>query len=59
MTTTANTFYEYSIAILGNFSGGTAPAGAVAPHPVYTDAEGNEIIQANAITIGGINGLNN
>lgn len=59
MSTTANTFYEYTIEMLGSFSGGTAPAGSVAPHPVYTNETGEEIIQANAITIGGVNGLNN
>ena len=58
-TFSANTQYEYSIEILGDFSGGTAPAGAIAPHPTYTDADGNEIIQLNAITLGGFNGLNN
>lgn len=63
-TFSANTQYDYSIGILGNFSGGSVtdggPIDAVAPHPVYTDATGtDEYIQLNAITLGGFNGLNN
>jgi hypothetical protein len=58
-TYSANSQYDYSIAILGSVSGGTAPAGSVAPHPIYTDEDGNEYVQLNAITIGGFNGLNN
>jgi hypothetical protein len=45
--------------MLGDFSGGTAPAGAIAPHPIDTDANGVPYAQLNAITIGGVNGLNN
>lgn len=56
-----NPQYEYSLGILGNFSGGTANfSGAYAPHPIYTSNDGDrEYIQLNAITIGGFNGLNN
>jgi hypothetical protein len=46
--------------MLGSFSGGTLPAGTVVPHPIFTNNDGNsEIIQLNAITLGGFNGLNN
>jgi hypothetical protein len=62
-TYSANTQYEYTVEILGNFSGGSitqgGPANGVAPHPVYTDADGVEFIQLNAITLGGFDGLNN
>jgi hypothetical protein len=54
-----NVQYEYTIGMLGNVSGGTAPAGAIAPHPIDTDADGTPYAQLNAITIGGVNGLNN
>ena len=51
-----------TIGILGNFSGGSitegGPANGFAPHPVYTDADGVEFVQLNAITLGGFNGLN-
>jgi hypothetical protein len=58
-TYSSNTQYDYSIEILGSFSGGSAPAGSTAPHPIYTDADGVEYVQLNAITLGGFNGLNN
>ena len=51
--------YAYTIEILGSFSGGTAPEGAIAPHPIFTDANGIPYAQLNAITLGGFNGLNN
>lgn len=58
-----NVQYNYSIGILGDFSGGTAPVGAVAPHPVAvstsTGLTGNTVTDLSAITLGGFNGLNN
>jgi hypothetical protein len=56
-----NQQYEYTIAMLGNVSGGTQmnPSGTTAPHPIYTDAYGVPYAQLNAITLGGVNGLNN
>jgi Concanavalin A-like lectin/glucanases superfamily len=55
-----NPQYEYTADILGSFSGGTLPAGTIVPHPVWTNNEGNRaLIQLNAITLGGVNGLNN
>ena len=56
-----NVQYEYTIAMLGNVSGGTQmnPSGTTAPHPIYTDENGVPYAQLNAITLGGINGLNN
>jgi hypothetical protein len=55
--------YAYTIGILGNFSGGSinegGPANGIAPHPIYTDANGVPYAQLNAITLGGFNGLNN
>lgn len=60
-----NPQYEYTLGMLGNFSGGSTTQGgpatnAYAPHPVFTNNDGTrELIQLNAITIGGFNGLNN
>ena len=55
--------YAYTVEILGNFSGGSitigGPANGVAPHPIFTDANGVPFAQLNAITLGGVNGLNN
>ena len=62
-TYSANTQYEYTVGILGNFSGGSitqgGPANGIAPHHVFTNDVGDEIIQLNSITIGGFQGLNN
>lgn len=64
----ANTQYEYSSEILGNYSGGTWDSSlGNAPHPISyklsnplnLSSSGNTVYQMNAITIGGINGLNN
>lgn len=55
-----NQQYEYTIGMLGNFSGGTAPEGATVPYSVMTSEDGDEvIIQLNAISLGGFQGLNN
>jgi hypothetical protein len=67
-TYSANTQYEYSNQILGSYSGGTwESALGNAPHPISyklsdplnLSSSGNTVYQMNAITIGGINGLNN
>ena len=31
----------------------------IPPHPQWTNEQGNTVIQLNAITLGGTNGLNN
>ena len=60
-----NPQYEYTLGMLGNMSGGSVTtggpsSGAYAPHPIYTNNDGTrELIQLNAITLGGFNGLNN
>jgi hypothetical protein len=54
-----NVEYAYTIGILGNFSGGTAPAGAVAPHPVAVSGTGTTVNDLSAIALGGFQGLNN
>jgi hypothetical protein len=60
---TVNSFYEYTAAMEGSFSGGTLPAGTVVPHPEYasenTGGTSCVVIQLNAVTLGGFNGLNN
>ena len=57
---TSDNQYAYTLDILGSFSGGSANfSGAYAPHPIYSDADGNTFEQLNAITLGGFNGLNN
>jgi hypothetical protein len=64
----ANTQYEYSSQILGSYSGGTWVSSlGSAPHPIsyklsdplILTSSGDTVYQMNAITIGGINGLNN
>ena len=64
----ANTQYEYSNEILGSYSGGTWEAElGNAPHPIsyklsdplVLTSSGDTVYQMNAITIGGVNGLNN
>jgi len=31
----------------------------IPPHPIWSDAQNNPVIQMNAVTLGGPNGLNN
>jgi hypothetical protein len=57
-----NQQYQYTIGMLGNVSGGTymVPSGATVPYQVMTSEDGDEVIvQLNAISLGGFNGLNN
>ena len=55
-----NQQYEYTIGMLGSFSGGTAPSGSTVPYQVMTGEDGNKVIvQLNAISLGGFQGLNN
>jgi len=55
-----NQQYEYTIDMLGSFSGGTAPAGSTVPYQIMTSEDGEEVIvQLNAISLGGFKGLNN
>lgn len=62
-TISVNNQYDYTIDILGSFSGGTAPAGSTAPHPVAysekTNSSGDTVIDLSAIKLGGVDGLNN
>ena len=58
-TIDVNVQYDYSINILGGFSGGTAPAGSVAPHPVAVSGTGTTVNDLSAIALGGLQGLNN
>lgn len=52
--------YEYTLDMLGSFSGGSADFnGAYAPHPIFTNELGVAVQQLNGITLGGFNGLNN
>lgn len=39
--------------------GGTTVFKVTPPHPVWTNAQNNSVIQLNMITLGGENGLNN
>jgi hypothetical protein len=58
-----NELYEYSAAILGSFSGGTLPSGSTVPYAQYVSDKNNgetiQVIQLNAISLGGQYGLNN
>jgi hypothetical protein len=53
---TANTIYESCVICDPCLSGGTATSTAV-PHPVWTGLYGNDVIQGNAVQLGGQNGL--
>lgn len=66
-TFSANTQYTYSNQILGSYSGGTWEESlGNAPHPISyklsnpldLSSSGDTVYQMNAITIGGVNGLN-
>ena len=58
-----NQFYQYTAEMLGDFSGGTLPPGTVVPYASYVSDTKNgetiQVIQLNAIALGGFNGLNN
>ena len=59
-TIEVNEQYQYTLDMLGSFSGGTAPSGSTVPYQVMTDEDGNvTVIQLNAISLGGFQGLNN
>ena len=58
--TYVNQQYEYSADILGSFSGGTLPPNSSVPYQVMTSEDGNQVVvQLNAISLGGFQGLNN
>jgi hypothetical protein len=58
-----NELYEYSAAILGSFSGGTLSSGTTVPYALYVSDTNNgetiQVVQLNAISLGGQYGLNN
>lgn len=58
-----NEFYEYTAGMLGSFSGGTLPPGTEIPYAQYVSDKGNgetiQVVQLNAISLGGQYGLNN
>jgi hypothetical protein len=62
MPTTACTSY-YTTTIVGFLPGSGTSAGNVitygTPTPVWSNTTGGTINQCNAVTIGGLNGLNN
>ena len=45
--------------VCDGISGSTIVVAVNPPHPVWTDNYGTEVTQLNAVTLGGINGLNN
>ena len=58
-----NQFYQYTAEMEGSFSGGTLPSGSTVPYAAYVSDTKNggtiQVIQLNAIALGGFNGLNN
>jgi hypothetical protein len=58
-----NEFYEYTAGMLGSFSGGTLAPGTVVPYAQYVSDRNNgetvQVVQLNAISLGGQYGLNN
>lgn len=51
--TSANTEY-----VVCQICSGTTST-VVPPHPIWTNGQNQPIIQMNAVTLGGVNGLNN
>lgn len=47
------------VQVCDGISGSTIVVAVNPPHPVWTDNYGTEVTQLNAVTLGGINGLNN
>lgn len=47
------------VQVCDDMSGSTVVVAVNPPHPVWTDNYGTEVIQLNAVTLGGVNGLNN
>ena len=58
-----NEFYEYTAGMLGSFSGGTLAPGTQVPYAQYVSDTSNgetiQVVQLNAISLGGQYGLNN
>ena len=58
-----NEFYEYTAGMLGSFSGGTLSSGTTVPYALYVSDKSNgetiQVVQLNAISLGGQYGLNN
>jgi hypothetical protein len=58
-----NEFYEYTAGMLGSFSGGTLASGTTVPYALYVSDTSNgetiQVVQLNAISLGGQYGLNN
>jgi len=58
-----NEFYEYTAEMLGSFSGGTLSSGTTVPYALYVSDTNNgetiQVVQLNAISLGGQYGLNN
>ena len=47
------------VQVCDDMSGSTVVVSVNPPHPVWTDNYGTEVTQLNAVTLGGVNGLNN
>ena len=47
------------VQVCDGISGSTIVVAVKPPHPVLTDNYGTEVTQLNAVTLGGVNGLNN
>jgi hypothetical protein len=58
-----NELYEYTAGMLGSFSGGTLASGTTVPYALYVSDTSNgetiQVVQLNAISLGGQYGLNN
>ena len=47
------------VQVCDDIDGSTVVVAVNPPHPVWTDNYGTEVTQLNAVTLGGVNGLNN
>lgn len=59
IVTSANTPEDLCIVVCDTGATGVHVVSVTPPHPVWTGLDGTEVIQMNAVTLGGPNGLNN
>ena len=59
MATLSAGTYDYKICNSCTDGGTTTVSQIDVPHPVYTNSNGDSVIQITAVALGGFNGLNN
>jgi hypothetical protein len=59
MATLSAGTYDYKICNSCTEGGSTTVTQVAVPHPIYTNLNGDSVVQTTAVTLGGFNGLNN